>query len=195
MGKAKKNENLCAQSEFIKLLAQELGVTQAVSKHIYMVFYIVALKLLKEYDTVNTTPFIKVGRKTTKEKNMYNNRTGEYYKTTPKEILYARVAARSQEVEYFQRYLDEYEERLRKQAEYEVLLEQQRQEREAEKQRLKEERARELRNKQRRSRYHRRKYDERTRAIERMIHYEGILEEHEKERYRRELRRRKKSYK
>ena len=39
MGKAKKNENLCAQSEFIKLLAQELGVTQAVSKHIYMVFY------------------------------------------------------------------------------------------------------------------------------------------------------------
>ena len=195
MGKAKKNENLCAQSEFIKLLAQELGVTQAVSKHIYMVFYIVVLKLLKEYDTVNITPFIKVGRKTTKEKNMYNNKTREYYKTTPKEILYARVAARSQEVEYFQRYLDEYEERLRKQAEYEVLLEQQRQEREAEKQRLKEERARELRNKQRRSRYHRRKYDERTRAIERMIHYEGILEEHEKERYRRELRRRKKSYK
>lgn len=195
MGKAKKNENLCAQSEFIKLLAQELGVTQAVSKHIYMVFYIVVLKLLKEYDTVNITPFIKVGRKTTKEKNMYNNKTGEYYKTTPKEILYARVAARSQEVKYFQRYLDEYEERLRKQAEYEVLLEQQRQEREAEKQRLKEERARELRNKQRRSRYHRRKYDERTRAIERMIHYEGILEEHEKERYRRELRRRKKSYK
>ena len=195
MGKAKKNENLCAQSEFIKLLAQELGVTQVVSKHIYMVFYIVVLKLLKEYDTVNITPFIKVGRKTTKEKNMYNNKTGEYYKTTPKEILYARVAARSQEVEYFQRYLDEYEERLRKQAEYEVLLEQQRQEREAEKQRLKEERARELRNKQRRSRYHRRKYDERTRAIERMIHYEGILEEHEKERYRRELRRRKKSYK
>ena len=40
MGKAKKDENLCAQSEFIKLLAQELGVTQAVSKHIYMVFYI-----------------------------------------------------------------------------------------------------------------------------------------------------------
>ena len=195
MGKAKKNENLCAQSEFIKLLAQELGVTQVVSKHIYMVFYIVVLKLLKEYDTVNITPFIKVGRKTTKEKNMYNNKTGVYYKTTPKEILYARVASRSQEVEYFQRYLDEYEERLRKQAEYEVLLEQQRQEREAEKQRLKEERARELRNKQRRSRYHRRKYDERTRAIERMIHYEGILEEHEKERYRRELRRRKKSYK
>ena len=195
MAKAKKDENLCAQSEFIKLLAQELGVTQVVSKHIYMVFYIVVLKLLKEYDTVNITPFIKVGRKTTKEKNMYNNKTGEYYKTTPKEILYARVAARSQEVEYFQRYLDEYEERLRKQAEYEVLLEQQRQEREAEKQRLKEERARELRNKQRRSRYHRRKYDERTRAIERMIHYEGILEEHEKERYRRELRRRKKSYK
>ena len=195
MGKAKKDENLCAQSEFIKLLAQELGVTQVVSKHIYMVFYIVVLKLLKEYDTVIITPFIKVGRKTTKEKNMYNNKTGEYYKTTPKEILYARVAARSQEVEYFQRYLDEYEERLRKQAEYEVLLEQQRQEREAEKQRLKEERARELRNKQRRSRYHRRKYDERTRAIERMIHYEGILEEHEKERYRRELRRRKKSYK
>ena len=41
MGKAKKDENLCAQSEFIKLLAQELGVTQVVSKHIYMVFYIV----------------------------------------------------------------------------------------------------------------------------------------------------------
>ena len=195
MGKAKKDENLCAQSEFVKLLAQELGTTQAVAKHIYMVFYVVVLKLLKEYDTVNITPFIKVGRKTTKEKNMYNNKTGEYYKTTPKEILYARVATRSQDVEYFQRYLDEYEERLRKQAEYEVLLEQQRQEREAEKQRLKEERARERRNKQRRSRYHRRKYDERTRAIERMIHYEGILEEHEKERYRRELRRRKKSYK
>ena len=195
MGKAKKDENTCPQAEYVRLLAQELGVTQVVAKHIYMVFYIVLLKLLKEYDTVNVTPFIKVNRKMTKEKRMYNNRTGEYYTTKPKEILYARVATRSQDVEYFQRYLDEYEERLRKQAEYEVLLEQQRQEREAEKQRLKEERARERRNKQRRSRYHRRKYDERTRAIERMIHYEGILEEHEKERYRRELRRRKKSYK
>lgn len=195
MGKAKNNENLCPQSEFVRMLANELGVTQVVAKHIYMVFYIVLLKQLKEYDTVNITPFIKVGRKTTKEKNMYNNKTGEYYKVEPKEVLYARVATRSQNIEDFQKYLDDYEERLRKQAEYEVLLEQEKQERELEKQKRKEELARERRNKQRRSRYHKRKYDERTRAIERMLHYEGILEEHEKDRYRKELRRRKKGYK
>lgn len=195
MGRARSDEHLCPQSEFIKMLASELDVTQVVAKHIYMIFYIVLLKQLEVYDTVSLTPFIKVGRKMTKEKTLYNNKTGEYYTTEPREKLYARIASRSQDFESFKVYLDDYEERLRKQAEYEVLAEQQRQERELEKQRLKEERAKERRNKQRRSRYHKRKYDERTRAIERMIHYEGILEQHEKERYRRELKRRKKSYK
>lgn len=195
MGKSKNNEYTCPQSEFVKMLASELNVSQDVAKHIYTVFYVVLLKQLKEYDTVPLTPFIKVSRKMTKEKRMYNNKTGEYYNTEPKEKLYARVATRSQNVEDFQKYLDDYEERLRKQAEYEVLLEQERQERELEKQRRKEELARERRNKQRRSRYKRKKYDERTRAIERMLHYEGILEEHEKDRYRKELRRRKKGYK
>lgn len=195
MGKSKNNENLCPQHEFLKMLAEELGVTQVVAKHIYTVFYIVMLKQLKEYDTVAITPFIKVFRKTTKEKRLYNVHTGEYEVTTPKEKLYARVAARYTEFDCFDKYLEDYEERLRKQEEYEVQLEQERQERELEKERRKEELARERRNKRRRSKYHRRKNAERMRAIERMLHYETILEENEKDRYRKELAKRKKGYK
>lgn len=190
-----RSENLCPQLEFIRALSKELGVSQAIAKHIYTVYYVTVLRVLKDYDTVCVTPFLKMYRKTPKEKLMYNMNTGEYVMTEPKEKFYARIATRYQTVESFDRFLDDYEDKLRKQEQYEIQEEQERQEREAEREAYKEEQRRLRRNKRRRTKYRKMKDRERVRAIERMIHYEGILESHEKERYRRELERRKKGYK
>ena len=191
----KRSENACPHGEFIRAFAIELGVSQAVAKHIYTVFYVTILKQLKTYDAVNITPFLEMSRRMTKSKRMYDLNNGCYINTVPTEKFYCRIATCKQNVEAFDSYLQNYEERLRKQEEYAIQEEQEREEREAEKARRKEELARERRNKRRRTKYRRRKEAERARAIERMIHYESILEQHEKEKYRKELARRKKGYK
>ena len=193
--KHKNDGNACPHHDFIKALAQELGITQILARHVYTVFYVVILKLLKEYDTVSVTPFLKLTRKMTKEKNMYDVNSGEYVTTVPQEKLYCRIASRYQHVGYFDRYLVEYEEKLRKQEEYEIQKEQERLEREQEKELNRKQLAQERRKKRLKSKRRRRKEAERVRAIERMIHYESILEQHEKEKYRKELARRKKGYK
>ena len=54
----KRSENACPHGEFIRAFATELGVSQAVAKHIYTVFYVTILKQLKTYDAVNITPFL-----------------------------------------------------------------------------------------------------------------------------------------
>ena len=68
MAASKENENQCPHLELIRMLSQELEVSQEVARHIYNVFYVVILKLLKRYDTVCVTPFLKINRKTSKER-------------------------------------------------------------------------------------------------------------------------------
>lgn len=192
MAASKENENQCPHLELIRMLSQELEVSQEVARHIYNVFYVVILKLLKRYDTVCVTPFLKINRKTSKEKLMYDVNRGEYVTTIPKEKLYCRIASRYKDVEYFDRYIDEYEE---KKIQQEILKAQLEEARRAEIEEKKAEIAKERKNKRRRTKYRKRKIAERNRAIERLIHYETILEKSEKDKYRKELARRKKGCK
>ena len=191
----KKDEYCCPHAEFIKALATELDVTLSVARHIYTVFYITILKQMKIYDTVSVTPFLKISRKMTKEKRMYDVNTGEYVTTIPREKFYCRIATRYQDVEHFDKYLVDYEEKLRQQEIYEMQLEQERKLIEEERERRKEELARGRRNKRRRNKYRQRKHEQRIKAIEKLLEYESLMEKHEKEKYRRELQQRKKGYK
>lgn len=183
----KMTDNPCPQDILIRQLAVELDVSMDVAKLIYNVYTITCIQLLEEYDCVKVLPFVYLERTMTKPKNMYNVNTGEMCTTKPKDQLKARVTAGCKEYSDTSKYIERHEERLEKQALYEAQVQQEREERQ---QIMEAEKRRQRRNARKRSRYKKQKDRARKRAIERMLEDEIRFEAHEREQYKKDLKKR-----
>lgn len=183
----KSTENPCPQEVLIKQLAEELDVTYDVAKHIYETFTVTCIELLEEYDCVKVLPFVFLERRMTTPKKMYNVNTGEMCVTESKEQLKARVTPTYKDMANTDIYIERRDERLRRQALYEAQVQQEHEERQK---LMEEQKRRQRRNKRRRTRYHKQKERQRQRAIERLIEDEARFEAHEREQYKKDLKKR-----
>lgn len=183
----KSTDNPCPQDVLIKQLAERLNVTLDVANHIHETFTVVCIQLLEKYDCVKVFPFVYLERKMTKPKNMYNVATGEVGMSVARERLSARVTPTYKDVDKAFEYVERYEEKLHR---HEIYMAQVEQEREEKRKEMEEYKRKQRKAQRRKTRYQKAKYKLRQRAIERMIEDEARFELHEREQFRKDLKRR-----